>query len=235
MTVGETIEWDASASFDEDGTIVAYEWDYGDAVVMSFGMSPMAASHKGHHQTTEPQSSYTYLKAGTYYVTLTVIDDMGATDTVQAEVQVQPLEVGVYISPRRLNLNSRGKWMTATIRVPSGFDARMIDPDSLYLVPAGRDRIPARSVYIPKWHRKCQKKKYRRARKLIARFSRQDLIAALDGTKGEITLGVTGTIATPKCSLAFSGDGTIKAYERKKKISFKQALLKLLMRLFSRG
>ncbi len=236
VTVGQTVAWDASASFDEDGTIVSYEWDYGDLAPATFGVTPMAATTKGHHQTTEPQSSYAYLQTGTYFVTLTVVDDQGATDTIQAEVQVKPLEVGVYFSPRRLNLNSRGKWIRATIRVPAGYDARMIESGSLLLVLEGKAAMQARSVYVPKWHRKYHKKKHRRARKMIVKFDRQALIGALGDTTGKVLLKVTGKISTPDGSLVdFSGERTIKAYEKKKRRSFKHRLWQLCMRLFARG
>ena len=237
VTVGQTVEWDASASFDEDGTIVSYEWDYGDVAPMTSGLTLMATTTRGHHQTTEPQSSYAYLQTGTYFVNLTVIDDKGATDTIQAEVTVKPLEVGVYFSPRRLNLNSRGKWIRATIRVPAGYDARMIESGSLLLVLEGQAAFQARSVYVPKWYRKYyKKKKYRRARKMIVKFDRQALIGALNDTTGKVPLKVTGRISTPDGSLVdFSGERTIKAYEKKKRSSFKHRLWKLCMRLFARG
>ena len=236
VTVGQTVEWDASASFDEDGTIVSYEWDYGDRVPVTYNTGPETTSAEGHNKTTEPHASYAYLQTGTYFVTLTVIDDKGATDTIQAEVKVKPLEFSVYFSPRRLNLKSRGKWITATIKVPVQYDARMLESDSLALVLDGIAEIPARSVYRPKLHRKHHKKKNLRARKLIAKFDRQTLIAALDGTTGEVPLSVTGQISSSKGSLDFIAEGTIKPYEKKKKkASLKHEFWKLFMRLFSRG
>lgn len=64
-TVGQSISLDGSASFDADGTIVSYAWDFGDSNVGS-GAQP----------------THSYASAGTFTVTLTVTDDDGATDEV---------------------------------------------------------------------------------------------------------------------------------------------------------
>jgi len=52
-------------SFDDDGTIVAWEWDFGDGV-----------------KSTQRHPSHTYNKAGSYDVKLTVTDNDGAKSTV---------------------------------------------------------------------------------------------------------------------------------------------------------
>ena len=58
-----TVTFDGSASDDPDGTIVSYDWDFGDG--------------SGNGQVT----SHEYASAGTYYVTLTITDDDGVSDT----------------------------------------------------------------------------------------------------------------------------------------------------------
>jgi len=59
VTVGETITFNATLSYDPDGTIVSYEWDFED-------------------NTTEGVIvNHTYYKAGEYIVTLTVTDNDG--------------------------------------------------------------------------------------------------------------------------------------------------------------
>ncbi len=61
---GLSISFSASGSTDPDGTIVAWAWDFGDG-----GSSTLA------------DPTHTYAAAGNYTVTLTVTDDLSATDT----------------------------------------------------------------------------------------------------------------------------------------------------------
>ena len=60
----ETIQFDGRESFDPDGEIVAYIWDFGDG-----------GTAEG------PNPRYTFEDEGRYDVTLTVIDDDGASDS----------------------------------------------------------------------------------------------------------------------------------------------------------
>jgi PKD repeat protein len=73
-----TVDWlavsvDASASYDPDGTIVSYEWDFGDGAVAT----GMTASH-------------IYSAAGTYLITLNVTDDEGLIGSASQSVMVRP-------------------------------------------------------------------------------------------------------------------------------------------------
>ena len=69
--VDETVEFDGSGSYDPDGTIDSYNWNFGDGVT-------------GTGETT----TYAYLDTGTYTVTLEVTDDGGATGIDTAIVTV---------------------------------------------------------------------------------------------------------------------------------------------------
>lgn len=83
--VGEPIAFDATGSSDEDGRIVAYEWDFGDG--------------RGSEAATD---THIYLEPGEYVVTLTVTDDLGATgvDTISVLVEERELfSLDVTIDP----------------------------------------------------------------------------------------------------------------------------------------
>jgi PKD repeat protein len=71
VKVGETITFDASGSYDPDGTIVSYSWAFGDG-----------------NTGTGVSVQHAYSKDGTYTVSLTVTDDDGTTDTVNATITV---------------------------------------------------------------------------------------------------------------------------------------------------
>ena len=66
-----TIMFDASCSYDSDGTIVEYNWDFGDGV-MGSGIT----------------YNHTYIVNGTYTVKLTVIDNDHSTDTITYNVTI---------------------------------------------------------------------------------------------------------------------------------------------------
>lgn len=76
-TVGVAVLFDGTGSSDSDGTIVAYDWDFGDGSTGT-GVSP----------------SHTYASDGTFAVTLMVTDDDGATgtDTTSALIGTVPNE-----------------------------------------------------------------------------------------------------------------------------------------------
>ena len=70
---GEEVAFDASGSKDPDGKIVRYLWDFdGDGETDAEGV----------------KASYAFPRAGTYIVTLTVVDDNGAAATHKEEVHV---------------------------------------------------------------------------------------------------------------------------------------------------
>ncbi|MEA1962622.1 MAG: S8 family serine peptidase [Patescibacteria group bacterium] len=66
------ITFDGTASADEDGSIVSYKWDFGDN-------SPTA---------TGATTSHLYLAGGTYTVSLTVVDNQGASNSATTTATV---------------------------------------------------------------------------------------------------------------------------------------------------
>jgi PKD repeat protein len=68
------VDFDATGSYDTDGTIVSYQWDYEGTGV--FGTPDTAVT------------SYTYNTTGTYNATVKVTDNLGATDTAIVVITV---------------------------------------------------------------------------------------------------------------------------------------------------
>ena len=68
------IDFDATASSDPDGSIVAYAWNFGDG-----------------DTATGPTVSHEYTSYGTYTVILTVYDDDGAPASAVRDVAIKPL------------------------------------------------------------------------------------------------------------------------------------------------
>ena len=72
VILGQTVTFNASGSYDPDGTIASYDWDFGDYTA-------------GSGEITTHEYSF----AGVYTATLTVTDNDAATDTDTAIVTVQ--------------------------------------------------------------------------------------------------------------------------------------------------
>jgi PKD repeat protein len=98
--------FDATACSDSDGTVVSYEWDFGDGAT-----------------STDSVASHTYSSPKSHTVSLTITDDLGATDTATATNAVlNP----VVVDPTTMHLDSlqgksisKGKkgWWKAIITV----------------------------------------------------------------------------------------------------------------------
>jgi PKD repeat protein len=70
-TVGETVYFNASLSNDPDGKIVSWSWNFGDGVTAG-----------------GQEASHSYGAAGTFTVTLKVIDNSGGSDACQKTITI---------------------------------------------------------------------------------------------------------------------------------------------------
>jgi PKD repeat protein len=100
-TVGQPVQFDGSGSSD-DGAIVSYAWDFGDGSVGT-GATP----------------THAYSSAGTYVVTLMVMDDGGAagTDATTAEIAEAPVQVDYALRRMRVETARVGDPLTVHLTV----------------------------------------------------------------------------------------------------------------------
>ncbi|MEM1566593.1 MAG: PKD domain-containing protein [Candidatus Bathyarchaeia archaeon] len=77
----ELVTFDASGSYDPDGYIVSYTWDFGDGNVTT---------------TTNPTITHKYAAFGDYLVTLAVKDNSGLTDQETATIHVSQRPVAAF-------------------------------------------------------------------------------------------------------------------------------------------
>lgn len=107
--VGTTVTFDGSQSSDPDGSISAYQWDF---------------NGDGTQDATGQQVEYTYEDPGNYTVTLTVVDNEGASVTRERQITVD--------EPENKPPTARFDVSTSSPRVgdPIRFDATTsTDPD----------------------------------------------------------------------------------------------------------
>ena len=76
--VGQTVMFNGTASYDPDGSIVAYQWDL---------------NGDGAPDQNGPVVAWIYTAPGAYTVTLTVTDNLGATATASQTVVVLPMGI----------------------------------------------------------------------------------------------------------------------------------------------
>jgi PKD repeat protein len=105
-STGRPVQFDGSESYDPDGEIVSYAWDFGDGETGE-GVEP----------------THTYTDLGIYFVSLTVTDDEGATGTARTTVVITPSSGG---AP---DIDPGGPY-TGVVGQPVQFDASgTTDPD----------------------------------------------------------------------------------------------------------
>lgn len=101
------VQFDATASVDPDGTIVSYDWDFGDGNSAS-GQTP----------------THTYVQPGNYQAQLIVTDDQGAQDTAVESIVV--MQTVTNVGPCNLPPN----WISLEIGVHSVNAAACMDANS---------------------------------------------------------------------------------------------------------
>jgi hypothetical protein len=216
---GDEVVVDGSQSYDEDGEIVLFEWDFGDTQTEAAPQTLplMSATNAETHPVSPP---HIYNEAGDYTVKLTVTDDKGATASVMAEVHVSEIpvvKVRVSFYPNTLKLKSKEKWIWATIRTPAGYDAKKIDESSVCIVSGNASQIHANADYGHGFVAKMKKCLFRKTRSLTLKFDRQAVIDSLESISDSVILNIEGTMMSEDGLQKIAGSGKIRTLGRKER------------------
>ncbi|MCL9781328.1 immune inhibitor A [Vibrio sp. S4M6] len=98
----------SNTSSDSDGSIVSYNWSFGNG-----------------ESSTESSPTWTYLNPGSYTVTLTVTDDKGEQNTTSKSITVEAKNALPEVSARYIHL---GRWVTMW-STSSDPDGRIVDTE----------------------------------------------------------------------------------------------------------
>ena len=103
----------------------------------------------------------------------------------------KPIKALVIITPKVLNIKSKGQWITAHIYLPEPYNEKNIDIDSVKLWFKG-------NFVRAEWGIAANDS-------LMVKFSRKEVIRMLGSEKGQVKLSVTGLVN----GIEFSGTDTI--------------------------
>jgi PKD repeat protein len=103
--VGEVVTFNASDSYDPNGYVVNYTWDFGDGNITTL---------------TDPIITHTYTITGNYTVTLTVTDNDGFTSIVTPIVRVRDYPTAAFTYSPNYPLIDQTVTFNASISQPNG-------------------------------------------------------------------------------------------------------------------
>jgi hypothetical protein len=207
VSAGQTVYLDGLGSYDDDGEIVSYLWDFGDGT-RSDGLE--AANASGY------EAEHVYYEAGEYTITLTVIDDQGAEGKAEYTVTVSAVAAGIKISPRVLSLKSRGRWMHAWVNLPEGCDAAQVGVDSIE-VSAGSSPPQPIALANGSGMAVISRKWMARKNKFYIKFDRQATIDAVSAASDQTTIRINGAAFCNDGYAEFGGEDTIRTITKEKK------------------
>ena len=116
-------------------------------------------------------------------------DDSGGSDFSSLKPPPSKIEATIDIDPDTLNLRSKGKWISACIELPEGYEVEDIDVSTILLNAV----VPTESSKVG-------------GKKLMVKFDRSEVIALLPQL-GEAELIITGTLFN---ATKFEGSDTIR-------------------------
>jgi hypothetical protein len=201
VTAGQDIYVDGLDSYDEDGEIASYRWDFGDG--LSAG---------------EATAYHVYYDTGTYTITLTVTDDKGATGSAQFTIEVEAVTARMRVVPRTLNLESKGRWMYAFVKLPEGCDPTQVDVTAVQVVIDGSPMMVdfgnSKRDLVVKTNRWMAKRN-----KFYLKFDRQALIDKITDPENKTVIRIEGEVFSNGGYVDFSSEDTIRTIKPGKKKS----------------
>ncbi len=217
VLAGQTIYVNDGGSYDDDGHIVSYAWDFGDGTTAeALAATEALATASAYYEAAEVlEAEHVYRAAGEYTITLTVTDDQGAVGSAEFLVKVSAITTDMRIFPRVLNLNSRSRRMHAWVTVPEGCDATQVGVDAIYVIDSDSQsqRVDLTNgnnspvVKTNKW--------LARHNRFYIRFDRQATIKAIGTPSDQTTIRVEAY-----CNDGFPefiADDTIRTIKRDRK------------------
>lgn len=135
--VGDIVAFDGTGSYDLDGTIESYEWDFGDGATGSGATA-----------------THAYTGAGTFVVTLCVTDDQANETCCDFSIVVEtciipvPLDIKPTSCPNPLNTKSKGVLPVAILGTAE-FDVMDVDPATVRLEGVAPLRWAYEDVAMP--------------------------------------------------------------------------------------
>ena len=213
VAAGQAVFIDGQDSYDEDGEIVSYKWDFGDDSPVQ--EKSLADSLPEESATAE----HVYYDVGTYTIALEVTDDQGATGVAELTVTVKPQEAAMRIYPRRLNLKSRGRWMHAWVKLPDGFDATRVTVTSIHITDgSGSEKQVA---FGPRGLVVKTRRWLAKRNRFYFKFDRRATIDAISSPSRQTLFRVEGTAYyNDTASVPFEAEDsirTIKPHKKKRK------------------
>lgn len=193
---GNTVNF--KGSFTDAGILDTHtvEWDFGDGSKITGTLTP----------------SHTFYNEDTYTVTLKVKDKDGGTEEDTLVVVVKPIAAAIDINPKTLNLNSKGKWITAYIELPEGYDAGKII--AAYIQANG----VVSAINNPKYgfvkKLGLEDRNGNGLLELMVKFDRKAIQDIL-GAGGLTTLTITGGVMHNGGLARYKGSDTIKVIQAK--------------------
>lgn len=100
----KTVNFNASKSYDGDGYILSYEWDFGDE-------TPIITEE-------DPITTHIYTQAGNYTATLTVTDNDGLTNSTTKEITVLPYKLAIDLYTQKEPYSGKGPNMPSDAFAP---------------------------------------------------------------------------------------------------------------------